>query len=1237
MHIKFCKFNILLLLAACVSLPRYADAQSIGGTIFGLVKDPTGPVPQAEVRITNIATGQSRFWLTDDQGRYELREVPPGFYELKVAKDGYRTFSTPPSKSLHLTLAQAASVEDITLSVAPVEETRVEVKAVDVAMTNSNTPTLGTAFDENQVHALPFSARDVNNLGPLAPGVVSASTFNVANTLVAFAVNGSRGRDNNFIIDSVDNNDPLFGGAATQFTNNEVFDEFHILTGQFQAEYGRNSGSIVNVVTKQGGRDFHGSVLWVGQNDGANAMTKVEKQSGLIKPARFYENQLGATLSGPIKRNSAWFFLSYQWDRSRNDLSSEYPVVSTLPTPQGLAMLQAINAGNPDFGKPSPSLAALLNDPLVNKIPTLSIPCNIPSPKSQSALEPASVLNALNPCTTGFALIDISPSLIPTGTYLIPEVNVTDLRDHEAFARIDQQVGVRNNFFFRYFFDDFRTPLAPSDSPAEIGLFYDGLLPEWRTILAERPQNFGSAWTHSSTSALNELRFAYSRVSSTTGALNSPTQDTPAITISHLTGLSPATGVPGNGQDITLGRDSQPARFNNNVYQLQENYSFVHGIHSLKFGANLNVTISDLNEVSGDLGQYFYQLGDTFENAAASASLRFGNLGGRGGQVLPLREIAQFYFAQDDLRVSSNLTINIGLRYENYSSAFNAVVDRSASSSSSPPRIDRINTNFAPRLGFAWGLGQRTVIRGGYGIFYNPTFLDIALLAWQSSPISPFFLTGLNVANPLGEPFFFPLTNQYPKPPFVGNESNGPDNPVTCQEAFLQPGSIGATPADCATQNTVSSNLRNPFVHDASLGIQRQVSRDFAMEASYFGSRGTRLFQRLDINPASVTAGSSCGGVCLPIRPDPNRGIITEVNNGAFSIYNALQLSGTKRFRGGSFWDGLSLSSAYTWSHMIDNASEVFGSGILQRLSPPSASGPGNFGALEATEPIDDPTPFSQNPANTRDGEKGNSSFDHRHRFTLDFVWTLPTPSGKTRALLGNWQVAGVFTAQSGQPFSPLNSSGTNSGCSVPGVTGPLSYQRPNIGNPQAPENTVALLNNLACADPHSADPEIAQLALNDPIVPGAGPYIDPSGKTVDPSTVRFVQVGFGEFGNAGRNILTGPASANLDAALSKSISLGERVKVKLTAQAFDVLNRQNPGPFAGNPFIASAQPVSSTVFDPIGAVATPARVSGLTPENSIDAGFQRMTVATTGVTFLNNHYLTTSSRRVEWSVRFSF
>ncbi len=1271
----------ILLVVLIPLFPSATVGQSIGGTFLGVVKDQAGPVPDVEVRITNLATGQVRIAYTDRRGGYGLLEVPPGQYEFRVSKDGYNVVSTPSAQGLQLGLAQVARVNEITLNVAPAGAAIIEEHSLEVAMTDSDRPTLGTAFAGQQLRELPLSARDVNNLAVLAPGAVSVTSFSFANTLVPFSVNGSRGRDNNFIIDSVDNNEPLFGGAATQFSNTEIFSEFRILTGQFQAEYGRNSGSIVNVVTRQGGKQLHGSLFWYGQNDGLNAMTKVEKQSELTKPARFYENQLGASIGGPIDKDSTRYFISYQWDRARNDLSSEYPVVATLPTSAGLSMLRTISAVNP-----TPTLAAFLADPTVKDVDSLTgLPCAIPNASITFGL------NATNPCTTGNATwvapfvapnCSNTPSpcvSIPFGTYLVPHANVFDFRDHEGSARIDQKVGQRENLFFRYLLDDLKTPLDVISDPNQVGYSDLGLLPQWRNILAERTQNFGSSWTHAFDRALNELRFSFSRISSERGPLDADpkARELPQITIGNENDVNQTAAFVGVfapdvigfhavGHFISLGSDTRSSRVNNNLSQVQENYSTVHGIHSLKFGGNFIETRSDLRQVNGDLGHYFYSSFSDFMNniptaeGAIAGYQRFGNLGGRGGEVLPLREFAQFYFAEDDIKVSARFTLNLGIRYENYSQAYDRVVDLSASNPHSPPRLGRVNTNFAPRVGLAWQLGNNTVLRGGYGIYYDPVFFNIALLAWQSGPISP-YISGL-------------ANNAFPNPPF---------NPIEVQ---VPPLGI-PPPLDATNQNTVSKSLRNPFVHDASLSLQHQLGKDVSLQVSYFGSRGTKLFQRLEVNPyggwrvvtSPPPSGQPCsfissGQVCAFLLPplQPNRGSIVEMSNRDFSNYHALQFSATKRARGAGFWNGMALTAAYTWSHMTDNSSEVFGPGIERTGLIPKV------GSTFA-EPFEISTPFPQDASDTRNGEKGNSSFDRRHRFALSFAWALPSPSPKpVRTLLSNWEINGVIAAQTGQPFTPLNSSspvpgggfgdsgfldidsalagGIPGGCGDVGGDGIPYNDRPNIGNPNAPANTAALLNNFYCLDPSSTVPGVSNFVRmsGSKLVQMCGDYIAPDWSCInDLKTVRFVQVGIGcvqVCGNAGRNILTGPGIVNFDLSLSKTLRFGERLSVQLRGDAYDLLNRQNAGPLAGNPYSTSAAQVTAIAYYPIAKSAQtgindcvfgtlqacafpPARLSGLTPENSIDT----VNPVTGKSALLSRHFLTVTNRRMQLSLKLTF
>jgi len=490
-------------------------------------------------------------------------------------------------------------------------------------------------------------------------------------------------------------------------------------------------------------------------------------------------------------------------------------------------------------------------------------------------------------------------------------------------------------------------------------------------------------------------------------------RELPEITITDQTDQSvskiglfspaPSAGSSSAGNFISLGSDTQSARVKSNLFQLQENFSLSKGRHNLKLGGNLLENRSDLRQINQDLGHYFYvSFQDFVNNIPIFGFQRFGNLGGEGGAMLPLQQFAQFYFAEDDIKVSPRFILNLGLRFEDYGQAFNAVKDRSASNSDSPPRLGRINTNFAPRVGFAWGLGKDTVLRGGYGIYYDPMFFNIALLEWQSGTISPFVSSFGTDLNPLAK-----TSNIFPSSPFNPSDAYGHFiNNRSC--SGLE--STGVTPTflDCTNENTVSKNLRNPFVHDASLSLQHQIARDYSLEASYFGSRGTKLFQRLDLNPyggwqivsSPQSTGIGClfstpGTPCAFLRPriQQDRGAIIEMSNGAFSNYHALELSLTKRLRGTGLWNGMALTGSYTWSHMTDNASEVFGPTVL---TLPSAPGPNFLNNLfDFSEPFETSTPFPQNASDPRKGEKGNSTFDRRHRLSLSLAWALPSSGSK--------------------------------------------------------------------------------------------------------------------------------------------------------------------------------------------------------------------------------------------------
>jgi hypothetical protein len=1253
---------LFIVFVAALLVPLPAQAQGIGGSIGGVVKDESGaPVAAAVVKLTNSQTAQTRSVSTDDAGRYQIREVPPGNYDLTVERPG---FNTAKAEKIRVSVAQAARLDDISLSVATIGEEREVPVTVNIFLTDISSPTLSTSFSDKQIQDLPILTRDVNNLALLAPGVFSVRTFSFASTLVPFAANGSRGRDNNFIIDSVDNNEPLFGGAATQFTNTDLFAEYRILTNQYKAEYGRNSGSVVNIITERGGNQWRGSLFAFGQHDRFNAANRVENNAGLGGTTRFYETQPGATLGGPLKQNHAWVFFSYQWDRARSDLTPTYPLIVTLPTTAGQTFLRNTYPN-------SRSVQSLLGVPTVANLPGANAPCGAPG----------SNLPATNPCTIGSAAsVFLGTADTPFGTFLVPRAGVFDVRDHQLSGRYDQKVSERDDIYVRYLFDDLRTPRTGGGAPGEVAFSDLGLMPESRAFLRQRTQSLGIFWTRAWATALHELRVSSTRISSQTGAFNeskvnresrpaayvfdsfaqgvnqtgttgAPATCPPSMAMTDAACRADATfrllsAFPAAGLQFTVGRDSKPTKVNSNIFQLQDNFSWSRGPHGLKIGGNLVRTQTNVRQIPSDLGQYlFFTFGDFVADFPLLAFQRFANFQGRGGDVLPVREFSKFFFFQDDIRVNSRFTLSLGIRYENYGQALNKVAELNPGFG---PRVDRDDNNFGPRIGFAWSPGSsgKWVFRGGYGMYFNPTVFNIALITWQGGRVSP-FVVGVPSClfnSPTCYPTNAPFTRQD-----AAATNNPLINPFGCDisaprivvNQFLS-GEPGVSYTDCTSADTVATDLTNPYVHNYSLNLQRTLGSNLLFEISYVGSRGASLFQRLDrnpqggwslvntavctsfpngINPFDNPGGPTARPPCLIPRGDASRGQITQVGNRGKSNYHAMQVSMTHRF---SQRIPLAITGAYTWSHMIDTASEIFGPGVrrLGNLTPCSGFfGNGNFSGgdncVASFTPVEAITPFPQDPNNPINGERGNSSFDRRHRLAISVLYLLPSPDGGfARFAFGGWQVNSLFTAQSGQPFTPINSFGS---CVDSNGDGILTNDRPLAGNPRAPADSVAVLIN--CADPTQG-------------------YRRPGSARVDFATQadalqnsRFVQAPLNVLGNVGRNTLRGPNTINMDLGVFKNFPWGERRNLQFRVEAYNLFNRANPGNLIGNVFASDAQPVPAIAFGPVSPSATPARVVGVIPENSIDA----VDAVTNTPLFLSRRFMNTGSRRLQFGVKLIF
>jgi hypothetical protein len=417
------------------------------------------------------------------------------------------------------------------------------------------------------------------------------------------------------------------------------------------------------------------------------------------------------------------------------------------------------------------------------------------------------------------------------------------------------------------------------------------------------------------------------------------------------------------------------------------------------------------------------------------------------------------------------------------------------------------------------------------------------------------------------------------------------------------------------------------------------------------------LFQRVDLNPfqgwydtclqniAATFQAVGLGNLAVPgqcrfNRIDDSHGGVTQVTNGGSSIYHALQASFTKRLSRTKNFGDFTFTTAYTWSHLIDNASEIFGPGF-RTLRPGDIQAGSTAGGMinvipigllfdpQANAPVESITPLAQTYNSTTGAERGNSSFDRRHRFVTSFLWEpFPTHSEWLRG----WQLNGIFTYQSGQPFSPLNAA-PFSACADANGDGNVSNDRPDIGNAGAPLKSVALLNDPFCLDPTLG-------------------YHDLQGNPINPSSAHFVQrplyasstipgltlsgappvspTGVAYAGTAGRNSLVGPRTVNLDLSLFKNIRIKERYTLQFRWEVYDLLNHPNPGYFNGNPYISDASGAPAFAY---AATRTGAAITGGLPENAIDA----VDNVTGTRTFLSKNTMNTSSRRMQFGLRLIF
>jgi outer membrane receptor protein involved in Fe transport len=985
-----CLFALLVVFAGS------ATAQTFRGTILGTVTDSSGgTVPGATVTIKNVDTGLTRTLTTSDDGSYSAPELPIGNYSVTVEKTGFKT-------GLISGIKVEVSVErraDVTLQTGELSQ-KVEVLGEQLPMVETTSNDMGGIVESNSVENLPVNGRDYQKLILLVPGANSGpdAITDSPGSFGTVSVNGARGRSNNYLLDGTDmndgyRNDPAIneGGVfATPATilPIEAIAEVHVASN-FEAEYGRSAGAAINIVTKSGTNDWHGSAFDYLRNTVLNARNYFDLASaGPQQP--FHLNQFGGSLGGPIKHDKTFFFVDYEGVRETGAESSP----SCVPT-----------AADISANAPIPGDLSSIN-PVIQNLLKLN-----PWPQPT------------NPSDDCYAT-----GGLPNATLSTPFSNRVD----NGIVKIDHEFNKNNILTGRYYIGD-STQLFPLE------LTGGGLLPNYNTMTPTRVQLISISYVSVlSPSIVNEARLGWNRFAE--GFYSQDRSFNPnTIGLDTVGTGTPNAGNPYNfGMPVIivsglpqLGADkADPRQRVDTNWHYIDNISWKSGKHDIKFGYEFRRTsISQIfnRTFRGKLtfAPVYDSEGNLLENSLQEflAGTPTGGTQGIGDSNRNTFENSNGAYLQDSYRLSRRITLNLGLRYD----YFGIIQEKHDMFTNVDPTTGDVfpvgqgrlyqpdYKNWAPRFSVAWdvtGKG-RTVVRTGFGIFYDSYSQDMFMghLPFSSSFDPGPAYSGLPGAGQIS--FGSPATDAY------GN---------VLPLALNQPVFGDYTPMGDAFG--VDPHIRTPYLENFNLNLQQQFTRHMVLQVGYVGSQGHKLLNFLDINQPSAAQiwASDCAGVAdaTPGQACPGGSITPEVprrlNNNltyiywegsaASSNYNALQTT----FRIDN-WHGFTTGLSYSWSHSIDTASD------------------GEDYVPNAAQPTD-----STNPSANR----GNSNFDIRNRLSWNFNYEFPNRKGSLEKLTNGWGLDGILTVQSGNPFHMILETDDYDGAytffSKPDIVGPIKY-----------------------------------------------------------------------------------------------------------------------------------------------------------------------------------------------------
>jgi hypothetical protein len=1026
----------LWLAAIFLFISSAAFAQRDLGTITGAVTDSSGgAVAGATITITEISTGQVYKLDTAAGGDYTRPALPPGTYTVTAEAPGFRGVS---QQNVVVTAGSRVGI-DLALQVGAVSQ-EVAVNA-EAPLLQTESTQLGASLNSNAVAELPLGGQRVfTYLARLSPGVVPGESGRDANT-GAMSVDGVRSLgQNNYLLNGVDNNvnviDFLNGASFVIGPPPEAIGELQVITSGYNAEYGRAAGGVINVNLKSGTNQLHGGLWEVFQNEDLNANSWQNNNVGAPRPI-FRQNQFGAAAGGPIIKNKLFVFGDYQGTRISDINRAGF---TTIPTPAEIhgdfsrllttTVIPGVKdaQGNPVFQGEifNPKTQTVLPNGTVlrSPFPGNIIPQGMWDPAAAKMLALFSAPNQAVPAAG-----------IPQNDYFFssPGKVTTDSGD----LRVDYRLSEKNSFYGSLSIND---NTSSSKQVFATGLGSAGGI--GGDTQATYTKNFQVGYTRVwSPTIVSESRVGITRLSTSiigpdgnagdlfkafgVGGFD-PTNDTPMN--GGLPGINVRDGTP--YESFGAG-GYQPMTMKSNVVDLIQNVAVSRGAHAFKFGAELRLVHYPFIQVSDPHGDFNVTRNSTsYPSGALSnstgdpiASFLLGVVD--TGTISTTNQsnsakLTWAFYAQDDWKVNRKLTVNIGLRYELFSPTYatdghQSNFDFANSTLYIPPGPDQnspLPPNFAtsypnvivsrgqvskytfpwdktdigPRIGFAYRLQEKTVIRAGFGIFYGG---EENLGGDGNLGLSPPFNTTINLTNTAGSFGINPF--------LVGGFSAGfPTNVFNLAAPVVFTG--------------IATDFRSPAVQKWNLAVQRELPGDVALEVAYVGNHQIHQIA-LDTANACPNSGSAAAianpiAYCNASRPIPNIGPGRVTYTNGVGNYNALTVKAEKRLS-----QGLEFISAYSWSHAISDT-------CTPLTFPNGCSGPGTGGPFYRGAP---------DPYNQRGTGYANALWDIRHNFTTGFTYELPLGQGRMygsnmntmeNAFLGGWQVGGILTIRTGVPLT---------------------------------------------------------------------------------------------------------------------------------------------------------------------------------------------------------------------------